>query len=305
MQATAQRSTAIKASSKNAMRLKAPGTCGELMQGAIDEQDFLVNCPVNLFSYATVHAGDDGLHLHDLHRYTKIRDTIALAAHEYAFRLKHQVAIRSDIPRGKGMASSSADITAALEAVCRSCDVALTAELFARIVTEIEPSDCVHFPGIAHVNHLTGQLIESMPAPEGMNVLVVDCGGEIDTIAFDRQKARGIYRQNQPYLKDALAMLKRGLHDGDPILVAEAATRSAQLNQQIHIKPQFEELLATTRELGALGVNCAHSGTVLGVMYRTSDNLKARLTSDITQRFGSGISIVGDFNIISGGCYDY
>ena len=69
MQATAQRST-IKVPSRTGLRLKAPGTCGELMQGAIDEQDFLVNCPVNLFSYATVQKGDDGLHLHDLHRYT-------------------------------------------------------------------------------------------------------------------------------------------------------------------------------------------------------------------------------------------
>lgn len=305
MQATLHRNSGIKIPSQTGLRLKAPGTCGELMQGAIDEQDFLVNCPVNLFSYATVHQGDDGLHLHDLHRYTKIRDTIALAAHEYAFRLSHQVAIRSDIPRGKGMASSSADITAALEAVCRSADVKLTDEIFARIVTEIEPSDCVHFPGIAHVNHLTGQLIESMPAPTGMNVLVVDCGGEIDTIAFDRQKARGIYRKNQPYLKEALALLKRGLYEGDPLAVAEAATRSAQLNQQIHIKPQFDEMLRTTRELGALGVNCAHSGTVLGVMYRSSDALRDTLAHDISRRFGSGISIVGDFNIISGGCYDY
>ncbi|MEJ7808311.1 MAG: hypothetical protein WKG03_20620, partial [Telluria sp.] len=107
------------------------------------------------------------------------------------------------------------------------------------------------------------------------------------------------------YLKEALAMLKRGLHDDDAVAVAEAATRSAKLNQQIHIKPQFDELLASTRELGALGVNCAHSGTVLGVMYRSGDNLKSRLQADITQRFGSGISIVGDFKIISGGCYDY
>lgn len=288
------------------MRLKAPGTCGELMQGAIDERDFLVNCPVNLFSHATVSSSArEGLHLDDLNKFTKIRDAIALASHEHAFRLSHQVSISSDIPRGKGMASSSADITAALEAVCRSCDVELTDELFAQIVTEIEPSDCVHFPGIAHVNHLTGELLESMPAPDDMNVLIVDCGGEIDTISFDRQRARAVYRKEQPYLNQALRMLKRGLYEGDLGAVAEAATRSAQLNQQIHRKPQFDELLAGSRALGALGVNCAHSGTVLGVMYRSSDRLKDTLIGDIESRFGKSISIVGDFNIISGGCYDY
>jgi L-threonine kinase len=296
--------TSIGVDAASALRLKAPGTCGELMQGAIDEQDFLVNCPVNLFSYATVEEHDDGLHLSDLNRFTKIRDTIALAAHEYAFRLGHRIAIHSDIPRGKGMASSSADITAALEAVCRSAEVRLDAQLFARLVTEIEPSDCVHFPGIAEVNHLTGRLIDSMPAPADLNVLVVDCGGEIDTIGFDRKKARAIYRQNQPYLKDALAKLKRGLRHADPLAVAEAATASARLSQQIHLKPQFDEMLATSRELGALGVNCAHSGTVLGVMYRASDRLGDTLKHAITQRFGNSVEIVGDFKIISGGCYD-
>jgi L-threonine kinase len=56
--------------------------------------------------------------------------------------------IVSDIPRGKGMASSTADITAALEATCRICDLSVPAELFARIITEIEPSDCINFQGI-------------------------------------------------------------------------------------------------------------------------------------------------------------
>jgi len=305
MQATAQRHSGTPIATAP-LRLKAPGTCGELLQGAVDEQDFLVNCPIDLYSYATVHHDDGqrGLHLADLHLYTKIRDAIELAAQEYGIRLSHRVAVRSDIPRGKGMASSSADITAALEAVCRSCRLSLNAELFARIVTEVEPSDCVHFPGIAHVNHLTGRLFESMPAPVGISVLAVDCGGEIDTIGFDRKRARSVYRRNQPYLKQALAMLRRGLHDGDPRAVAEAATASATLSQQIHVKPQFDELLARTRELGALGVNCAHSGTVLGVMYRTGERLGERLAIDIDKRFGASAPIVGNFNIISGGCYD-
>jgi L-threonine kinase len=290
----------------SSLYLKAPGTCGELMQGAIDEQDFLVNCPINLFSHSTVQAsGKAGLQLHHCHRHTKIRDTIMLAAEEFAFDVSHSLEIHSDVPRGKGMASSSADITAAFEAVCRQCDATLTAEEFAHIVTEIEPSDCVHFPGIAHVNHLTGHLFESMPAPRGMSILVVDCGGHIDTVAFDRLRARNLYREHQAYFKAALAMLKDGLYNGDLAAVAEAATRSAQFNQQIHCKPQFEELLTTSRAIGALGVNCAHSGTVLGVLYRSDDELKERLINNIELRFGTDINIIGNFHIISGGCYEY
>ena len=286
--------------------IKAPGTCGELMQGAIDGQDFLVNCPIDLFSYAKLQSIETtGLHLHNENSYTKIRDTIDLVMDEYKLKLNHSLKMHSNIPRGKGMASSSADITAAFEAICRCSDIALTPEDFAHIVTEIEASDLVHFLGISHLNHLTGKLFESMPVPQGMSILVVDCGGYIATDTFDRRQAHSLYRNNQPYLKETLKLLKFGLHNENLAAVAKAATRSAKFNQKIHYKPQFDDLLAISQTAGALGVNCAHSGTVLGVMYRSNDKVREFLLNDITQHFGSDISIVGNFMMISGGCYEY
>lgn len=32
--------------------VRAPGTCGEFLQGSIDGQPFLVTCPINRYSYA-------------------------------------------------------------------------------------------------------------------------------------------------------------------------------------------------------------------------------------------------------------
>lgn len=32
--------------------VRAPGTCGEFLQGSIDGQSFLVTCPINRYSYA-------------------------------------------------------------------------------------------------------------------------------------------------------------------------------------------------------------------------------------------------------------
>lgn len=285
---------------------EAPGTCGELVQGAIDGQDFLVNCPVDLFSRATVYAGAAaGLHLRDAHSFSKIADAVALVSHGCRLTLRHEMAVESRIPRGKGMASSTADLTAAVEALCRSCAVHLSDRAFARLLTQVEPSDCVHFPGIAHVNHLTGELIETLPPPEDLRVLVVDCGGQIDTVAFDRERARSVYRRDQAEIAGALAQLKRGLREGDAHAVAQAATRSARLSQQILYKPQFERLLAVTGQAGALGVNCAHSGTVLGVLHRGSDRLADKLASVVRRTLGSSVEIHGDYQIIGGGCRAY
>jgi len=306
MQATAHQTVLEPANDLGALFIKAPGTCGELLQGAIDGQDFLVNCPINLFSYAKVQRiGSAGLQLQHEHRYTKIRDTILLAAEEHEFSLNHALEIDSNIPRGKGMASSSADISAAFEAICRSSDLSLTAEAFAHTVTEVEPSDLVHFPGVSHINHLTGQLFESMPAPEEMSILVIDCGGHIDTVMFDRIKARSLYRSHQPALCAMLKLLKTGLYTNDLAAVAKAATQSAKFNQQIHFKSQFEDLLAISLAAGALGVNCAHSGTVLGVMYRSNELLEERLINGISKYFGNDINIIGNHHMISGGCYEY
>ena len=281
----------------------APGTCGELVQGATDDGDFLVNCPIDLYSRATVRAvSSAGLQLENQEEHQKVAAALAIAARTHGIPVRHEASVASDIPRGKGMASSTADISAALDAFSRCSGIDLPPATFAAILATVEPSDCVHFEGIAHVNHLTGQLHESLPPPDGLRVVVVDCGGEVDTMAFDRDRARAVYRANRPTILAALNLLKRGLRGNDPLMVAEAATQSAVLSQQILPKPQLDRLLPLVRTVGALGVNCAHSGTVLGVIYRESEALGAALSEAIDKAFGRDLDLIGDFAIVGGGC---
>lgn len=284
-------------------RWQAPGTCGEFVQGAIEGRDFLVNCPIDLFSRATAHPGaPPGVWLRDGHSFGKIARAVALAAEAHGLDLHHELHVESPIPRGKGMASSTADICAALAALCRSCGTRLDRCGFARLLAAVEPSDCVHVPGIAHVNHLTGEVLDAFPAPVGLRVIVVDCGGEVDTLGFDRERARGVYRAHESEVAGALARLGRGLRRGESSDVAEAATESARLSQRILYKPQFDALLARAREAGALGVNCAHSGTVLGVLYRADPASRERLLRAVEAEFGADLRVVGDFAVIGGGC---
>lgn len=284
------------------VRSWAPGTCGELVQGAIDGQDFLVNCPVDLYAQAIARPGTQaGLSLHHAELHGKVMQAAQVVSGICGIELHHELRIDSRIPRGKGMASSTADLTAAVEALCRSCDVSLSDEQLARVLTAVEPSDCVHFPGIAHVNHLNGDLLDMMPAPSGMRVLVLDCGGEVDTVRFDRERARAVYRRNQPAIRAALHLVKLGLRKGDDRAVAVAATLSSRLSQEILPKPQFDELLACACECGALGVNCAHSGTVLGVLYREQDHIAELLLDCVLSHLGSSITVQGDYRVIAGG----
>ena len=294
------------------LRYKAPATCGELVQGAIDGQDFLVNCPIDLYAFASLHKSiKPGVQVREAERFGKLSQGIELlTARQTQTRgpLPSQgleLLVASDVPRGKGMASSSADLAAALSIVADGLNMSLSARELSTIIAQIEPSDSVHLPGISHVNQLTGDVHACLPAPQDLSVLVVDCGGELDTVNFDREQAHEVYCREQPKLRYALSTLKAGLRDQDLKAVAHAATLSSKISQSILYKPQFEELLVRGCHAGALGVNCAHSGTVLGVLHRTSDGISESLSNLVERHFGSTLQVLGCHQVISGGCHAY
>ncbi|MFT4100732.1 MAG: hypothetical protein QM674_06790 [Burkholderiaceae bacterium] len=280
---------------------RAPGTCGELLQGAIDGRDFMINCPIDRYATAVAQPiASDAVELDGRRQYEKVAETIGLLARRVGGLSGIRVAIDGDIPRGKGMASSTADVAAGVAATLACAGLYRTEQELARLITSIEPSDCTHYRGVADLNFLTGELNERLPAPRDLRVLVVDCGGAVETVAFERERARSVYRRHANLVRDARAALRRGLRGGCNRLVAAAATASAELSQSILPKWAFERLRALSH-LGALGINCAHSGTVLGLLYEPSRICGERLRDRLLRTFGDDLPVVGDHLIIAGG----
>lgn len=281
---------------------QAPGTCGEFIQGAINGCDFLVNCPIDRYSRATLMPSTSSeYHIQNAEEFGKIQHALDLLGQPEGIT-GYQIRVTSDVPRGKGMASSSADLAAALTAVNEHISQKLSAIELTRLIARVEPSDCVHLPGIGHVNHLNGDIFACLPPPCNLGVIVFDSGGEINTIEFDRDHARAVYKAEQPTVIAMLMQLRRGLLHGNLTDIATAATTSARLSQRILPKPNFESLIQFVTDHGALGVNCAHSGTVLGVLFEIGNGLGDSLLQKIRSRFGSAFEVLGTHNIISGGC---
>lgn len=287
-------------------RSQAPGTCGELIHGAIDGRDFLVNCPIDRFALATVgDADDDGLQVRGAGQWPKAIAAISALATSRGVTLRETLEIGGSIPRGRGMASSTADISAALSAFCRHRGLTLDSAAFGALVASIEPSDCVHYRGIAEVDHLTGKLHALWPAPRRLRVLVVDGGGAVGPVAVDRERARAIHAEHRDTVQRFLSRMRCGLMLGTLAPVGEAATLSARLSQHIAPRPAFEPLAQLAASVGALGVNCAHRGSVLGVLYAQTDagpGLGELLLQRIGDEFGSDLPVIGDHQVIAGGC---
>ena len=131
---------------------------------------------------------------------------------------------------------------------------------------------------------------------------MVDTGGEVSTQEFDRSKARAVALANEDKLKIALSLLRKGFNLGDSLAVAQAATISAAVNQAVIFKPVFEDLVLGTKDFGGLGVNCAHTGTVLGVMFDPLTTEVEMLKERVKALIGR-MPIMGVYPLIAGGRY--
>lgn len=60
--------------------------------------------------------------------------------------------------------------------------------------------------------------------------------------------------------------LRRAIADRDARGVAAVATGSADINQRKLMQPRYAELKIIARKAGALGVQVAHSGTMVGIL---------------------------------------
>ncbi|MDO4203288.1 MAG: GHMP kinase [Selenomonadaceae bacterium] len=175
------------------------------------------------------------------------------------------ITLSSELPIGKGMASSSADIAAVCFAVAAAYGVELTAPEVSRIAAGIEPTDGVFFENIIRINHMTGECLETMNDFPALKIAVFDAGGAVDTVTFHQRTDLDELSIKNEQRTDAAMELVRG--SCAPDAWAKAATESALANQSILPKKDLPELIEAAKGRGALGVNVAHSGTVIGVLF--------------------------------------
>jgi L-threonine kinase len=171
-----------------------------------------------------------------------------------------------ELPRGRGYGSSTADIGAALFALGQALGKKMAPEAVARLAVGVEPSDSSIFPDLTLFDHRGGSFHESLGPVPPLSVVVIDPGGEVDTLAFNRVDRCDALRRLAHQHREAFVLLRQGLEGREWEAVGEAATLSASLHQAILPSPLLEPVLALAEEVRALGVCRAHSGTLLGLL---------------------------------------
>lgn len=276
----------------------AYGTFGELLQGALlgpgeadGEGRFLVTLPMARWSSARfeLRPPGSGLTVSPANK-TKAAALAGALLTELGYPVDGSLVLRSSIPEGKGLASSSADLVATARAVMAVVKRSVSTRRLGAMLAAIEPTDGVMHPGIVAFDHRRGVYLRTLGRLPSLQVVAVDQGGYVDTVAFNRHSAAYGLAERRHYER-LLGELGRAVVSGDLTAVGAISTQSAALNQTRMPNRNLLALREVCRSVGGLGLVACHSGTMVGILldprdsaYRSRLSQAVHLTEDLPGR---------------------
>ncbi|MGY2113026.1 GHMP family kinase ATP-binding protein [Nocardia gipuzkoensis] len=258
------------------------GSCGELLQGvtAESDRDFLVTLPIARGAVAVFepHPHRHTVSVVPAHKTKSGTLARALLARSTVLR-GGVLTLLGDLPEGKGLASSTADLVATARAVADAEGREIGAAEIETELRRIEPSDGVMYPGAVAFYHREVRLLAMLGALPPLTIVTGDEGGRVDTIAFNRCRPAFTAAAKREY-SALLAELTAAVARGDVTAIGAVATRSAELSTALRSRPHLDATIGAARTLGAAGVVVAHSGTTTGILLDEADPaLPAKITA--------------------------
>ena len=244
-----------------------PASCGEFVQGILDNEEYLSSYAIDMFSIASLEEKKEDINLGS----KKSRKAIEKVFEKFNIPIEESknisLDLKSNIPIGKGMASSTADIGATIKATLSILNKKLNDEEISLIASEIEPTDSIILYKNSIFNPLNGRVKKYLSSFDNGRVIILEPKEILETkIIRSNPNYLNIKLENKSIIKKSFNLLEKGLENNDLKLIGEACTLSSLANENIHKKPYLNEIIEISQNMNAYGVNIAHSGTVIGIL---------------------------------------
>lgn len=247
------------------------GTLGELLQGPVMRDGELhiglVSLPLKRYSRVRFVGDPDGHTSDDLVAKTRCRRAIELYLDRHGVSLPEGCwSCESELPTGKGMASSTADIVATIRCLDSVFRRRTPLESITAILREIERSDSVFLDHYALYLSGRQEVVHGFGDQPRFEVCYVDEGGCVDTEAMGPALLRHYRARLSAYMQN-LDHAINAFSASNTRAIAGCATRSAALSQELNPKRCFDALVREQHRFGADGIVVAHTGTLLGYLF--------------------------------------
>ena len=244
-----------------------PASCGEFVQGILDNEEYLSSYAIDMFSVASLEEKKEDINLGS----KKSRKAIEKVFEKFNIPIEESknisLDLKSNIPIGKGMASSTADIGATIKATLSILNKKLNDEEISLIASEIEPTDSIILYKNSIFNPVNGSVKKYLSSFDNGRVIILEPKEILETkIIRSNPNYLNIKLENKSIIKKSFNLLEKGLKNNDLKLIGEACTLSSLANENIHKKPYLNEIIEISESMNAYGVNIAHSGTVIGIL---------------------------------------
>jgi uncharacterized protein involved in propanediol utilization len=189
------------------------------------------------------------------------------------------VRIESDVPLCWGCGSSTADVLATVRATADAFDTVLPPDWIARLCVASETASDSLMYGPAR----------AVLFAQRRGSTLLDLGGPLPpllVLGFNTEGNRGVETLVLPpcrysaweieAFRPLLGLLRRAVERQDAALLGRVATASTTIMQGHRPKRGMPELLRLAADVGALGVQVAHSGTVAGFLFAPGEETVAR-----------------------------
>ncbi|UVK49505.1 GHMP kinase (plasmid) [Mesorhizobium sp. AR07] len=183
------------------------------------------------------------------------------------------LAIDSNIPIGRGMGSSTADVLASILAILDWLEIEAASDDVMRIAVSVETAcDSTLFRQQAVLfAHRDGIVMESFRRSlPPIDFISIDTTPDVTVDTLEFEPARYGQLEIETF-RPLRSLLRTAIKNADARMLGRVATASARINERFLPKPRLNEIEAIGGRFGAIGIQVAHSGTVVGLMFDATD----------------------------------
>lgn len=248
-----------------------PGSIGEIIQGNYKGIDILMSCPINLFTKVrvfecnSVKKGLNGKSIMLLENLLKKWNL-----EEYINKL--DIEIQSNIPKGKGFASSTADLCGTYHSLIKLFNREFHEEELIRECIKIEPTDSIIFNKMTIFDYKKGIFKDSVGDYLEFYLLVFEGQNTVNTVEFNKKVSVPLSS-----IDDIIDDLKDGIRQKDIKKIAQVSTESIIRNQNRLKYDILSEVIRQKDITGGLGVLGAHSGDLMAIIFDDLERVQRAL----------------------------
>lgn len=252
-----------------------PGSIGEIIQGDYEGKSVLLSCPINLYTKVKIIERKKSLYKY---RYPKSAQFMKnlLSRWKYEnYYLNLDIEISSGIPKGKGFASSTADLCALYNSLIRLFNRKYTENELIEECLRLEPTDSILFNQMTLFDYKEGKLKRVLGEYIEFNILVFEGSAVVNTVEFNKKKLPCLAS-----VDDLVALLGNAAAKKEIDKISQISTESIIRNRRRLEYSIIEQVIDFSIQTGGLGIIGAHSGDVLGVIYDNTEALNFAINYD-------------------------